>query len=551
MSELPNGEPFQMGKKTAVFHAKISIVLLTTAIIISRGLTLTHNMQLHPDERVFVESSVSILKALEQREYSYEGVKPYPEGAFVLQVPFHAIRYIVTAMTGTEQDPYLWGRIAGVFYFVIGWLIGATIVYTWFEKTRLCLLTYGLIMCFSLLQIEQSRYGTGDPISFALLNLILFSTAHSLTQKKKSWFYLASMAAGMTGAVKYPLVFFALIPLLSIFPLCRSKTDGWGFPTVIKGIVLMVCGFLLLSPKVVQDWHYLQRVFASETEQYLNGGSISEVGGPGNHFLSVVIYHLLYSDIPFGIVFFAVGVVTYRKKTVVRGSECATDILFGRLVPLLAVLFLSYNIFVPLLYFRTLYPYFCISILYSSYAVGNWINNGGGKKGAAIVFVALMVFRGSYLVDRMTERRPNDYLLQCSKIVTDGKEQRVIFLEPIQLRGLYVPGKIVQPEGSEMIQIDRFLDQENEVSELRPGDLVITANFDFGRAQKYLLPVGNPTVKLLIDTWDQFKEINEPYLRVETYPKWIYYLFGYWLKGSSAGSLEFPENAIYYREPDQ
>ena len=49
----------------------------------------------------------------------------------------------------------------------------------------------------------------------------------------------------------------------------------------------------------------------------------------------------------------------------------------------------------------------------------------------------------------------------------------------------------------------------------------------------------------------QFKRVNEPYLKAEAYPKAIYYLFGYWLKASSAGSLEFPENNIYYRDPGQ
>ena len=49
----------------------------------------------------------------------------------------------------------------------------------------------------------------------------------------------------------------------------------------------------------------------------------------------------------------------------------------------------------------------------------------------------------------------------------------------------------------------------------------------------------------------QFKRVNEPYLKAEAYPKAIYYLFGYWLKASSARSLEFPENNIYYRDPGQ
>lgn len=550
MGEPEHGRLLGPEKQSIRLNTVLIIVLLTAAIIISRSLTLSHNMALHPDERVFVDSSVSMLRALIHQEYSYEEVKPYPEGAFVLQMPFHAIQYAIAGLAGTEQNSYLWGRIAGVSYFVIGWLIGAAIMYTYFCKSSLCLLIYGLTMCFSLFQIEQSRYGTGDPITFALLYLLIYCTARALKKKKKRWFYLSCITAGMIGAVKYPLILFALIPLIALRLLWRSEKDRWGYADGIGGILLVVCGFLILSPKVVQDWHYLQRVFESETAQYLRGESISEVGGPANHLLSVVIYHFLYSDIPFGSVFFIIGIVIFHRNALLSAAE-ETDVLFEKLIPAVVLLFLGYNLFVPLLYFRTLYPFFCVSILYSSYAIGNWILVAGGKRTAAIVIATVMICRGSYLIGLMTENHPTNYLMTLSETYTADREQRVIFLEPIQLRGLYVPGKIMRPEASETIQIDRFPDQESGIPELRPGDLVITANFDFGRAQRYLLPVSNPTVNQLIGAWERFKKVNEPYLKAETYPKEIYYLFGYWLKGSSAGSLEFPENAIYYRDLEQ
>ena len=522
------------------------VIVFACLLLLTRALTLTHNMRLHPDEHVFVKSSISLLNSLIRSTVSYETVKPYPEGTFVFHLPFHALQYILFRITGISQDPYIWGRIAGVFYFFMGWLLGSNILYSYFTKSRISLSVYGLAMCFSLLQIEQSRYGTGDPVSFFVINTILLCCAVYIRKGKRLWFFLTCFSAGTLAAVKYPLLLFSLVPVLSLF-IKEQRKDR--ILHLFLGIVFVIAGFLLFSPSVIRDWHYLQRVFFAETAQYLKGGSISEVGGFWNHLLSVILYHLLYSDIPLGPLFFLLGVATLHHK---RAKTCDasenTGVLFCWILPAVTVLFFFYNLFVPLLYFRTYYPFFCISILYGSFALGTWLGQRGFRQFFAVVVLSTLVFRGSSLVFALIEVRPNDRLIASAEAITGGQESRIIFLEPIQLFGLYDPGKAKKPENYETITIDAFRNETDGSLEIAPGDLIITANFEFGRAQQYLLPVQNNTVNLMIDTWAEFKKINSPYLRETAYPRVYYYLFGYWLKGSSAGSLEFPDNYIYYRQ---
>jgi len=54
-------------------------------------------------------------------------------------------------------------------------VIGCLILRRFLHCGSKTLLLYALIMIFSLLHIEQSRYGTGESISFFLLMLLLFS----------------------------------------------------------------------------------------------------------------------------------------------------------------------------------------------------------------------------------------------------------------------------------------------------------------------------------------------------------------------------------------
>jgi len=97
------------------------------------------------------------------------------------------------------------GRIAAVFYFTVGAVLGCVIIYRFFSKKKLPIAIYGLIMVFSLFHEEQSRYGTGDAISLFLLMAIILLTASALNSKRNRIFflYLSYAVSGMLAAVKY------------------------------------------------------------------------------------------------------------------------------------------------------------------------------------------------------------------------------------------------------------------------------------------------------------------------------------------------------------
>ena len=84
--------------------------------------------------------------------------------------------------------------------------------------------------------------------------------------------------------------------------------------------------------------------------------------------------------------------------------------------------------------------------------------------------------------------------------------------------------------------------------ELEPGELFINGARDFA-LHPFLcgfLPTAYEQNEA-VDTWNTFKEINAQYYIGTLYPKYIYYLFGYWIRGSSGTSHEFPTNYVYYR----
>ena len=524
----------------------IAIVgLVTFLILFTRSITIAHNIELHPDEHVFVKASVSLVKALFRGWAAYEEDKPYPQGAYVFQMPFHALQILTARITGTTQNAYLWGRIAGVFYFTLGWLLGARILYSDFRCSKTVLAVYGISACFSLFLIEQSRYGTGDPISGFLLNLVILCTLEYLRREARGWLFPACAAAGALAAVKYPLLYFSLIPLSAVFmEKGNAKTKTVQF---FSGLLIIVVGFLVCSPSALKDWHYILQVVSRETYQYVTGGSFSEQGGFFNHLLSLILYHLLYSDIPLGPVFFGMGVLLLDRRFAAEGRDPANRFL-SRTIPILCLGFFIYNLFVPLMYFRTYYPFFWISLMYSACGLGTLLESRGVRRRIAVILLTLMAFRGCFLVYAMSEKLPADHLVRISQDYTDNQEKRVVFLEPIkQLRGLYVPGNAERPEDSVSILLEDYRSDDDGSMELRPGDLVITGNLEFGRAQKYLLPIKDEVILQLIDSWKEFQRVNEPYLCTTTYPALYYYLFGYYLKGSSAGSLEFPDNFIYYR----
>ena len=84
-------------------------------------------------------------------------------------------------------------------------------------------------------------------------------------------------------------------------------------------------------------------------------------------------------------------------------------------------------------------------------------------------------------------------------------------------------------------------------SYLHPGEMVITCSEDHSRCNRYIIPYEDDAVHELIFNWETFKHINTPYYIGQVYPEYYYYLFGFWIKGTTGTDYEFPTNQVYYR----
>lgn len=311
----------------------IWITLATvTLIILTRIITLTYNRQLHPDEHVFYLTVSNLVTSILEPGTPFLENKEYPEGTYLFQLPFQLAGQILRNLANIEGLKGIQhiGRLASVFYFIIAVLLGFRLLWRYLGKRTVSLWIYGLTMTFSLFFMEQSRYGTGDIISLMLLMLLINLTAQALEPgSKKVWWAAAFFVSGILGAVKYPQLVFALIPLAAfLFQ-----------PGLHKGrrlalfLLIIVAGFFLFSPKAMLDPGYILRVIQRESNAYTSAAY--KTGGPANHLLNLCLYLLLYSDFPLlplvvlsGFVWRFLSLLPVRKTAAVAcaqgGGHCSS-----------------------------------------------------------------------------------------------------------------------------------------------------------------------------------------------------------------------------------
>ena len=99
----------------SVFIISLAILL----ILFTRLITVGHNINLHPDEHVFYKAADSLMRYLTASADTYTEVKEYPEGAIVLQLPFHIVAAVVYNLYGKTLSMQLCGRVASIFYFFL------------------------------------------------------------------------------------------------------------------------------------------------------------------------------------------------------------------------------------------------------------------------------------------------------------------------------------------------------------------------------------------------------------------------------------------------
>ena len=428
-------------------------------------------------------------------------------------------------------------------------MIGCILIRRFMNPKTSALVVYILTVLFSLMHLEQSRYGTGDAISMFLLMAALFFCALGCSGRRPMvWLLLSALFCGFAGAVKYPLILFLGLPEVMLWRIEKEKSYLFRASMSLLLLLPAVFGFLACSPKVLFDPYYVLRVIRVESRAYLSSGNIFTLGGWYNHLLSVLLYSMLYSGLPFAPCF-AVRSLIHRDRSTDCASMRSTDVffLFRRLVPAAIMIFIGYNITVRSLFMRTCYPFFFLTDLYAADGAAELLSDRLPRRRAAVCFLTLfMVVRGGWYVMALSERNSGERL-NCLISSVEGQPNSYTLLATKPLSGPYLEYDVsLTPDAREVyIQDERFADPAT--AELRPGELVITGTEDFSRSNRYLIPYEDERIHDLICNWETFKNVNERWYVGQAYPRFYYYLWGYWIKGTTGTDYEFPSNYVYYR----
>ena len=525
-------------EKNRSFKRSILIFAAIALIVLTRLPGLMHNASLHPDEPVFYNSARNLALFLTGQADSYVPTKFYPEGGFSLHTPFQLLKLLFGS---SDTDGRFVGRLAGCFYFLLGTAMGLKLLRRFFTKDPAASAVYLATMLFGLMHIEQSRYATGDTASFFFLMVLLYFSAKGMETEKLRYFLLAAAACGVLTSIKYPLIFFLLIPYFGF----RKVFSGGGKKALSRGTWkaagCFLLGFLLLSPKTLTDPTFLFWTAAHETHNYMAGTNLTEVGGPVNHLISVVLYTLLYSGVPLltGMTIWQVG----RRVPAAKHAQ-GCEYLFQFLIPLVTAGFFVYNLFVTAVFMRTYYPFFVIIDLYCAALCGKWLRQRGGKQIAVIAVCLIMALRGGYYLYILGVDSGVTTMQEIISTIPENQYSSITELKPGKMAfdQMDLPQKDFQAMD---LKEERFATPEG--MELREGELLISTYQEYGVGTPYYLPIFHKTVQNYIDRWAAFKEINRDYQVGRLYPDHYYTLFGFWIKGATGMYLEFPCNVFYLR----
>lgn len=520
----------------------VIIVLMCALILFTRALTVAHNMYLHADEHVFYEAAQSLKGYLSGSSPVYEEVKEYPEGAIVLQLPFHILTAIVNRLSDSAISPRLSGRLAAVFYFTLGAVMGCALIRRFLSDKPSCIAVFALTAVFGIMNIEQSRYGTGDAISFFLLMALIYLSAESLANKKHSAALLlaAAFVSGMLCAVKYPLIFFFLIPLYALLVGIKGHRIEKRLAMSVAMLAVLYIGFAVISPKAAFDPGYVIRASTRELGAYV-GTLTSMLSRVYSNFMCVAAYALLYSGVPL--------MPLFALKTVVKkwnsGFEAsATGRLFTRVIPVLAALFFLYNLSAAFLAMRTFYPFFLLCDIYAAVELGEWLESSRAKKAAAILLTGFMLVRGGYMLFVLSDNTDSARMADMIDEAVDDNWYKSTVLSGF---AIYPDNKGSLKDPNVINITDERFSSENSM-QLDKGELFIA-----GARDHTIMPFMFDFLPSAIgadqdsSSWVAFKEVNREYYIGRLYPEHYYYLFGHWLKGSTGGAVEFPTCEIYYR----
>lgn len=530
-----------LGKKR---KAICIIFVMVCVLALTRSLTISHNMYLHCDEHVFYNAAQSLKGYISGSSPVYEEEKEYPEGAIVLQLPFHILTAIINRLTDLNITPQLSGRIASVFYFICAAILGFLIVFRYLSANVQSLIIYSLIMSFSVMHIEQSRYGTGDAISFFLLMGIIYITATAISSDHYSFFLIvfSAFVAGALCAVKYPLVFFFSITIFGAISLYKKGLKVRKSLLTVILLFSFYLGFAILSPKAALDPSYIWRAATRELGAYM-GTTSSRFALLWKNTLSVLTYSMFYSGFPLMPIFLT---ITFIKRWKATDSTNYLSIFFNRVIPILVVVFFLYNLTVSTLAMRSFYPYFFIGDIYVSAYIGNLLcSSNNAKRISTLMLTALMSLRGIYLISLMSDNSDSLRMTQMIANAVDSKWNRTTVLSG---QMIFADGYQDFP-GLSIVDISDERFSNPDTMKVEVGELMITGahSFENGAFEFDFLPFDFGTDPSLL-RWLELEKANTPYYVGRLYPEYYYYLFGSWIYGATGNGAEFPNCTIYYRK---
>lgn len=508
-------------------------LIMLAAILATRIPGLLHGLHQHSDEWVFYESTTSILWG----EEGYQPAKLYPSGAFVFQLPFQALGHLFEVAFGLGS-PAIFGRVAGLVYFSAGALLGLMVVYRLSGQNRWAQVFFAGIMVFSLFHIEQSRYGTGDPITFFLLMLILWFLGLYEDERRLPLLFAAAFAAGAMGAVKFPLLLFLAFPLASrlLAPTKKGRARD-----IVIACLLALAGILLFTPDFFRDPAFFFKVVLSETGAYHVGGGTSPLIFAKN-FVVTIAYQLVYSDFPLALPLAVYGVWRLKRT---RRQGGGPGPLWTGVVPVTAMVFLLANMFVGVFYYRSVYPWFFLCNLYAAVGLAHLVQMRRRWVPALVGVLSLaMALRGVALALQLTA--PSSDAVVEALIAESGKAEEST--GSVKLGRWFNVEAEQLPRRTYTYETETLRDDREGVF-LQQGEFAVTTpyeNYFVKHGPVPQLAVGDSAH--MLENWQVFKAEHAAQYLGNTGSYSIDLLYGGWLAGSTLPLYEFPMSFVYYMD---
>ena len=517
----------------------IITVCMLAGILLTRGYGIKHNFMGQPDEHVFYGSTEILMYDILYGD-EYEPLKPYPEGTYVFRLPFHLLAQSVQLEEDYTYNVRLFGRISSVFYYSLGCVFGLWLVVSVLGGGKAGAVIYALTSVFSLFQIEISRYGTFDPLSHLVLMMAIFFITKYIRSLKIAFMLAAAFCIGVAAAGKYSLAYFILLPL-AVLVLQPGSVKYKLRQLCLIGIAVFA-GFVLFSPSVIKNPRFFIDTVFGGMEGYIVGGNPEGYSTIPESFFSALVYQLFYSDLPLCTVFVVICVLHLFRN----GEATLERKFFSIVLPVVVGVFLFYNCLLTTFFLRTLFPYYCLCSCYAAAGLGRMCN-GRKMRLAAIILCMLMVLRSAYFVSVLGDT-------QAARRSAENLQQQFAD-EPVK-EVLWLGRFFIAPELDEAfsayeqqrVSLDQLMN--GDFPEIQPGQLVLTDSMEHGWAKYCLFAPNKDEMINLLSGWERFKEDNSEYYVGSLYPDYYYWLFGYWVHGSTATNYEFPNSYLYYKAVD-